>query len=108
MRVSHVGVPLTPRTIKCLHTRTEKSGGVFHSESKQIPRASKSNMTVRASDAVVEESKSSYEPKLVWFATSMEEEKVLLDMMINGFIVGAALSFAVVNFFTIDKDYWTV
>lgn len=45
-------------------------------------------------------------PKIVWFAKSVEEEKEILDLAMNGALVGFAGAVALTKVLTVDQDYW--
>jgi hypothetical protein len=58
------------------------------------------------SDAKVMAAPATYNPKLVWFARSEEEENKYLDRAINAALTGAAVSYAITKVITVDHDYW--
>jgi hypothetical protein len=60
------------------------------------------------SDAKVMAAPATYNPKLVWFARSEEEENKYLDRAINAALTGAAVSYAITKVITVDHDYWQV
>lgn len=49
-----------------------------------------------------------YQPRLIWFAKSAEEENRYIDRAINACLAGSALAYGVSKFFTVDQDYWHV
>lgn len=48
-----------------------------------------------------------YQPRLVWFANSEEEERIVLDRAINAVLVSFAAAATVAKVITIDRDYWS-
>ncbi|CAM6120594.1 unnamed protein product [Calypogeia fissa] len=49
---------------------------------------------------------SMYQPKLIWFAKSPEEENRIIDRGINAMIVGSAGVLILTKILTVDHDYW--
>ncbi|KAJ7515625.1 hypothetical protein O6H91_22G021000 [Diphasiastrum complanatum] len=47
-----------------------------------------------------------YMPTLIWFAKTEEEERQVIDRIINASILGAAGVYAFTKVFTVDQDYW--
>jgi hypothetical protein len=47
-----------------------------------------------------------YRPKLLWFATSEDEENRMIDRAFNALLAGAAISYAFTKAVTVDHDVW--
>lgn len=47
-----------------------------------------------------------YQPKILWFANSEEEETRFLGKAINAILAGGAISYALTKAVTVDHDYW--